>query len=123
MAEGVPAGLEVGELVEGGAGRRQEDDRVLTRGRGVGIGPLDRPLQGPTFGDRRLAGQHVGEGVGGFADQIGLFDAGKEVGQTLDAAEAKQRAEVTEIAAIRDGNVDRSWVDKLLETRGVAYID
>jgi len=41
----------------------------------------------------------------------------------LDAAEAKQRAEVTEIAAIRDGNVDRSWVDKLLETRGVAYID
>lgn len=46
-----------------------------------------------------------------------------EAATILDAAEAKQRAEVAEIAAIRDGSVDRRWVDKLLETRGVAYID
>jgi RraA family protein len=41
----------------------------------------------------------------------------------LVAAEAKQAAEQREISAIRDGSVDRSWVDKLLDSRGVEYVD
>ncbi|GGG83736.1 methyltransferase [Salipiger pallidus] len=41
----------------------------------------------------------------------------------ITLAEAKQAAEVKEIAAIRDGSVDRSWVDTLLNDRGVQYLD
>jgi hypothetical protein len=55
-AEGFAAGLEVGELVEGGAGRRQQDDRVLARGGGVGVGgAARRPPSSRTPDDRRLA--------------------------------------------------------------------
>ncbi|MFC3126043.1 RraA family protein [Pseudoroseomonas globiformis] len=36
----------------------------------------------------------------------------------LAAAEAKQAAELREMAAIREGTSDRSWVDKALQARG-----
>jgi len=65
---------------------------------------------------------HPGDLVVGDCD--GLLCIPRDKAATiLEAAEAKQRAEVREIAAIRDGSVDREWVEKLLETRGVEYID
>jgi RraA family protein len=45
-----------------------------------------------------------------------------ELGTILEAAEKKKAAEESEISAIRSHTVDRSWVDKILESRG-CYIE
>ncbi|WP_354668244.1 RraA family protein [Celeribacter halophilus] len=65
---------------------------------------------------------HPGDLIVGDCD--GLVCVPCDEAETIvEAAEAKQRAEIKEISAIRDGSVDREWVEKLLEARGVAYID
>lgn len=47
----------------------------------------------------------------------------EEVETVLAATEAKQAAERKDIASIRAGTVDRSWVDKALKARGCAFPD
>ncbi|MBS1303375.1 RraA family protein [Loktanella sp. SALINAS62] len=41
----------------------------------------------------------------------------------LAATEAKQNAEQKDIAAIRSGTIDRSWVDETLKARGCEFIE
>lgn len=43
--------------------------------------------------------------------------------EILALAEAKQAAEMREMAAIREGTSDRSWVDKALQARGCSIED
>jgi regulator of RNase E activity RraA len=67
----------------------------------------------------RVGGQvvHPGDLVVGDGDGVLAIPAG-EAAAVLAAAEGKLEAEQTELAAIRDGSVDRSWVDKVLGERG-----
>jgi len=41
----------------------------------------------------------------------------------LEAAKAKQAAETEQLRQIKEGTVDRSWVDKALEAKGCEYVD
>ncbi len=43
--------------------------------------------------------------------------------EILERSRAKLKAEEKQMAAINDGSVDRSWVDKALEEKGCVYID
>lgn len=47
----------------------------------------------------------------------------EETREVLAATEAKQAAEEKEIASIRDGTVDRRWVDEALKARGCEFVD
>src|SRR5215475_7215909 len=79
IAKGVAAHLEILELVVGGAGRRQQHHRMfeprrLGVPRRLGYGTVE----GAGDGILRLALERHRKVIGGFADQIGLADAGKE---------------------------------------------
>src|SRR5262249_19135665 len=78
-AEVFAALLEIGVRVEGGAGRREQDDGVLAGVLRVGEGGGDGGLHGGAVERRRLAVQRAGEGRRGLADQIGLLHAPEEV--------------------------------------------
>ncbi len=81
--------LEVGELVERGAGRRQQDDRLLARGDGVGEGGLATAVSMvAALHGRGLALQRLGRSPRrGLADQVGACSTAREqVGQVVDAA-------------------------------------
>ncbi|RDE07677.1 RraA family protein [Pelagibacterium lacus] len=43
------------------------------------------------------------------------------VAKVLPAAEEKQRAEVAQLARIKDGTVDRTWVERALADSGLAF--
>ncbi len=45
------------------------------------------------------------------------------VPQVLERAKAKSQAEEKQMAAIENGTVDRSWVDKTLAERGCVFVD
>ncbi|MGV0908072.1 RraA family protein [Martelella sp. FOR1707] len=63
-----------------------------------------------------------GDLILGDGDGVLCVPAG-EAAEILEAARAKQAAEQQEIAAIRNGTVDRSWVNEILANRNVEYID
>ncbi len=63
-----------------------------------------------------------GDLIIGDADGV-LCVPQQEAEGILRAAKAKQAAEQAEIKSIRDGSVDRSWVDRLLDERGCEYVD
>lgn len=44
------------------------------------------------------------------------------VAKVLPAAEEKQRAEVAQLARIKDGTVDRNWVERALAESGLAFV-
>ena len=84
--EGVAPRLEIGELVEGGAGRREQHDRRLAVRAGIGGSGAHRALH--------VAGNLVidapvkrrGEVLRRLADQVGARDLRKIFGQRFDAA-------------------------------------
>jgi regulator of RNase E activity RraA len=47
----------------------------------------------------------------------------EEAATVLEAARAKKAAEEKQMAAIADGTVDRSWVDKALNDKGCEFVD
>lgn len=63
-----------------------------------------------------------GDLVLGDADGV-LAVSKADAGDVLAAAQDKQAAEAKQIAAIADGTVDRSWVDKTLTERGCEFIE
>ena len=92
--ERVAARLEIGELIEGGAGRRQQHHRLLRRGsRGVPRRRLGRRAQGPASLRRNGAGKRARERLARRADQIGLGDPRKQPAKRLDAALLRLAAE------------------------------
>src|SRR5262245_44832572 len=87
LAEFVAAYLEVAILVEGGAGRRQQHDRLLQPGRfGVAGGKLGRPLEraGDLVGRPPL--ELSSEARRRLPDQISLANAREEARERGDAA-------------------------------------
>ena len=86
-AEGVAALLEILELVEGGAGRRQQHDRLRRRiARGIGAAAATAAASVPDISMRHGRAERRGEILRRLADQIGLGDAREEVGEAGDAA-------------------------------------
>src|ERR1700709_2344265 len=86
-AEDVTALLEIGELVEGGAGGRGQDAvRGQPRWRGSGGGGANRGIERAGDLIERLAAERRGESLRGIADQVGLADAREEGRQAFDAA-------------------------------------
>ena len=65
---------------------------------------------------------HPGDVVIGDGDGM-LSIPLSEAETVLAAAEAKQASEKIDMAAIQDGTIDRSWVDKLLDERGCEYVE
>ncbi len=63
-----------------------------------------------------------GDLVLGDADGVLCIPAG-EAEAVLAATEAKQAAEQREIAAVRAGTLDRSWIDETLKARGCTFVD
>ncbi len=82
-----PRCLEIVELIEGGAGRRQQHDR---RGDGrrarIGDGAAHRLIERAGDLIRRLAVQACGRNLRRLADQIGFADAGEKRHEAFDAA-------------------------------------
>ena len=82
----VPALLEIGELVEGRAGRRQQHDLVLPRVRGRLRGRRRPPLRGDVERAAHLEGHGVDEGRREgrrrLADQIGARDTRPNSGRS-----------------------------------------
>ena len=60
---------------------------------------------------------HPGDLIIGDGDGV-LCVPFDEIDQILTAAEAKKAAEDVEMAAIRAGSTNRSWVDQVLAARG-----
>ncbi len=67
----------------------------------------------------RIGGMVVNPGdlVVGDGDGV-LSIPAADADQVLSAGESKLEAETKELASIRDGDVDRAWVDRLLNERG-----
>jgi RraA family protein len=63
-----------------------------------------------------------GDLVLGDADGV-LCVPAEEAETVLAATEAKQAAEQREIAAVRAGTLDRSWIDETLKARGCSFED
>ena len=105
IAEALPARLEIGELVVGGASRRQQHHRLLgARPAGIGGGLLDRAIERAACDVVDLDAELRGEGVRRLADQIGAGDVRKEglepgkpsslrsaASDPIDVGEARQR--------------------------------
>ena len=77
----VAAHLEIGKLVEGGAGGGQQHHRLLPARRRVAPGLLDGAVQRAAAFVGGMALQGAGEIVGRLADKIRFLDVAEEVGQ------------------------------------------
>ena len=87
MAEGVAAFLEVGELVEGGTGRRQQHHRIVDAiFQGLAAGLTDGRRQIAGLGEIHLAGEGLGESVRRLADKEGMAHLGQMFVQHLHPA-------------------------------------
>ena len=79
IAEAFAPRLEIGELVVGGAGRRQQhhwfDPARTPR---IGGGGLDGAVERPALHVVDFIAELRGEFIGSFADEIGAGDLGKE---------------------------------------------
>ena len=103
-AEGVAAHLEIAELVERGAGGRQQHDGLARVGRGgiAGRGG-GRRIQRSAALEGDLAVERGGELVRRLADQVGLGDAAEVLGEAGDAARLRLAAEdPVDVAGERD---------------------
>ena len=93
-AKGLAARLEIGELVERGAGRRQQHHGLLRRrARGVRAAASIAASSVPAALERNRAGERAREFVRRLADQVGLGDAREQGPERLDAARLRPAAE------------------------------
>lgn len=71
-----------------------------------------------------LSGMVVNPGDLILGDGDGVLCVPREhAASVLEAAKAKQAAETEQLRQIKEGTVDRSWVDKALEAKGCEYVD
>ena len=71
-----------------------------------------------------LYGMRINPGDLILGDCDGVLCVPKEEAETvLAASRQKKAAEDKQMAAIADGSIDRSWVDKALTDKGCEYID
>ena len=87
VAETIAARFEIGELIVGGAGRRQQHHRLRRRAeRRVARRGAKRVLQRAASLEGHFVAERAREFVARRADQIGLGDAREQRAQRLDAA-------------------------------------
>src|SRR6266446_329699 len=87
LAESRAANLEIGELIERRAGRREQDHGFLESAlRGLARREGDRAIEGADDRVGDAAVECGGERLRRLADQIGLANAREEPGEGLDAA-------------------------------------
>ena len=87
IAEAFAARLEIGELVVGGAGRRQQHHGLgPARAPRIGGGGLDGAVERPALHVVDVSAELRGEIISGFADEIGAGDPGKERLESCKAA-------------------------------------
>ncbi|WNJ98815.1 RraA family protein [Thalassospiraceae bacterium LMO-JJ14] len=71
-----------------------------------------------------LSGMVINPGDLILGDGDGVLCVPREHAQSvLEAAKAKQKAEVAQLKQIKEGTVDRSWVDEALAAKGCEYVD
>src|SRR5271166_4049503 len=92
-AERVAARFEIGELIERGAGWRQQHYRLLRpRPNGVARRRFSRCVQGPANFEGNGPDQRPGKLFSRLSDKVGLGDPGKERAKRLDAASLRSAA-------------------------------